>query len=275
MSELSLLLFIVFLTYWSGFFSSSEIALFSLPNTTIRAFEESKAPRKQKVAALLRKPRDLLVTIFMLNTLVNILLQNASSSLFGLKASWTLRVGVPLIITLILGEIIPKYIAMQRNVSFSLRVSRTIYWMTEFIRPVREWTVRVTTPISRVLFFFLKKDEPLSKDELSHVLKSSEESGVLSGDEARLIYGFLELRDTLARDHMQPREDVIFYNLNDPLTKLIHLFADMECSRVPVCEGELDHVVGILPASTFFLYRPLLKDPKEVVPLTSKPLFIP
>ena len=100
------ILAIAFLTYWSGFFSSSEIALFSLPSTKVQAFKSSPEPKKQLIANLLSKPRDLIVTIYILNTLVNILLQNVSSSMFGDASSWWYRVGVPLFITLFIGGIL-------------------------------------------------------------------------------------------------------------------------------------------------------------------------
>lgn len=266
---------LLILTYWSGFFSSSEIALFSLSTSKVKTFRHSDNPRKALVANLLKQPRDLLVTIYMVNTLVNILLQNVSSSMFGMASSWTLRVGFPLVLTLILGEIVPKYVAMQINTTLSQRVAPTITALKNFIRPLREWTVRVTTPISRVLFFFLKKEQTISKDELNLVLQTSQESEVLNEDEAKLIYGYINLQDSQVKEHMQPREDVIFYNLSDPLSKLIHLFVEEECSRIPVCENGLDTVKGVITSDDYFLYGPTLSEPEDLIPLLKKPFFLP
>jgi len=275
---MEILVFIVallFLTYWSGFFSSSEIALFSLSSSKVKTYRNSSNSREALVAKLLRQPRDLLVTIYMINTLVNILLQNVSSTMFGLASSWTLRVGFPLIVTLIFGEVLPKYVAMQVNTTLSKRVAPTINWLKNFIRPLREWTVRVTTPISRLMFFFLKKEEVISKDELNMVLQSSQNSGVLNEDEALLIYGYINLQDSQVREHMQPREDVIYYSLCDPLSKLIHLFVEEECTRIPVCVGDLDTVKGVISAQDFFLFRPTLNEPDDLIPILSKPFFLP
>jgi len=266
---------LIFLTYCSGFFSSSEIALFSLSSSKVKTYRASSNPREVLVAKLLKQPRDLLVTIYMVNTLVNILLQNVSSTMFGLASSWTLRVGFPLFVTLIFGEVIPKYVAMQINTKLSKLVAPTISRLKNLIRPVREWTVRVTTPISRLMFFFLKKEEVISKDELNMVLQSSQESGVLNEDEARLIYGYINLQDSQVHEHMQPREDVIYYSLTDPLSKLIHLFVEEECTRIPVCEQDLDTVKGVISAHDFFLFRPTLKEPEDVIPIMSKPFFLP
>jgi putative hemolysin len=269
------IILILLLTWWSGFFSSSEIALFSLPSATVRSYESSSNTRKRLVAKLLKNPRSLLVTIYMMNTLVNILLQNVTSSMFGTASSMTLRVGVPLLITLILGEIIPKYLAMQYNSLISVRIAKLMDLISRWIRPLREWTVKVTTPISRIMFFFLKTATPMTKEEIKHVLDSCEASGVLNEDETRLIYGYVNLQDAQIKDHMKPREDVLYYNTEEPLSKLIYLFVEEECSRLPVCEGNLDDVRGILHANDFFLYKPMLKEPKDVFAISSKPLYAP
>jgi putative hemolysin len=266
---------IVFFTYWSGFFSGSEIALFSLSSTKVRSYRSSHDYRKRLISSLLKQPRDLIVTIYIMNTLVNIMLQNVSSSMFGIASSWWLKVGVPLLITLILGEVIPKYIAMQKNESFSCKVVPLINFFTTFLRPVREWMVKITTPLSRVMYFFLKKEKTMSKDELYHVLKSSEQTGVLNSDETRLISGYINLQEDQVVEHMRPREDVIFYNINEPLKKLVYLFVEEECTRIPVCRGELDNVIGVLSANDFFLYKPMLHEPSDIVPIMTKPFFLP
>lgn len=271
----SFILIIFFLIFWSAYFSGSEIALFSLPSTKIKAYQNNKDFRKRLIAKLVLRPRDLLVTIFIMNTLVNILLQNVTSTMFGATSSLILKVGVPLFFTLILGEIIPKYVALQLNVPFSYRVAPFINFLTNFLRPIREWIVKITSPISRVMFFFLKKEDTISKEELQHVLKTSQEFGVLHADEAELIYGYLNLQDSQAKELMWPKEDVLYYNIHDPLSKLIYLFVDEHCTRLPVCDKDIDSVLGILSADQFFIHRPEIKKPEDLIGILKKPFFIP
>lgn len=269
------IILLVFFTFWSAFFSASEIALFSLPSTKIKSFQADKNPRHRLIAQLVLKPRDLLVTVFMLNTLVNVLLQNTASSMFGNAASWTLKVGVPLVITLVVGEILPKYIAMQHNISLSYLLAPTVSFFTNVLRPIREFIVAITTPISRLLFFFLKKEKTISKEELLHVLKTSQEFGVLHPDEAEMINGYLELQDEQVKEVMWPKENVLFYNIHDPLTKLTHLFVEEECTRLPVCDKELDHVLGIITADQYFIHQPSLHSPDDLRKILKKPFFVP
>ena len=94
---------LILLTCCSAFFSSSEISLFSLSSMKVKAYQTDQDPRKKLISALLTKPRDLLVTVFILNTFINILLQNVASNAFGQYGNWTFKVGLPLFLTLIFG----------------------------------------------------------------------------------------------------------------------------------------------------------------------------
>ena len=167
---------LVILTLISAYFSASETALFSLSSIKIKAYQTNPDPRKQLIAKLVMQPRDLLVTVFMLNTLVNILLQNVASDMFGIDARWELTIGVPLALTLIFGEIIPKYIGIQNNVNIAYSVIPSINYFQNILKPLRKLIIYLTLPISRAMFFFLKKEDSISKEELEHVLKKSEES---------------------------------------------------------------------------------------------------
>lgn len=270
-----LIAFITLLTLLSGFCSGSEAALFSLSITQIKTYKTDANPRKKLIATLLSQPRDLLVTIFMINTMVNILLQNVVSHLFGQYASWLLTIGVPLLLTLVFGEIIPKYLGLQNNAAFSYQVAPIIDRVQSWLSPIRRATVAITTPISRVLFFYLKKEESISKEELEHVLKTSQEHGVFDEEEGELIIGYLELQDTMVKELMNPRGDILIYDIEEPLTKLTYLFVDQELTRVPVCEKNLDNMLGIITAKQYFLHRDSIAAPKDLIPLLSKPFFVP
>ena len=148
--------FLVFLILLSGYFSGSETALFSLSPMRIKTYRLSDDPKKQLIARLLKNPRDLLVTVFMLNTVVNIVLQNVFSSIFGIESSWLLKVGIPLVLTLVFGEIIPKTLCMENNTFVSYHTATSINFFHQIMSPFRKMAISVTAPVSRFLFFFLK-----------------------------------------------------------------------------------------------------------------------
>lgn len=276
MEELAYFTVLLLLTFLGGYFAAAEVALFSLPSTRVKSYQGDADPRKRLIAQLLHQPRDLLVTVFMMNTLLNIIAQNVASQMFGAEASWLLKVGVPLVLTLILGDIIPKCLGMEHNTFLSYNVAPLIAYLQNLLGPLRRLIIHITFPISRFLFFFLKKEENISRDELMHVLKTSEEHEVLNADEAELVGGYLDLQDASVRELMRPRQDVLFYNVNDPLSKLVSILVDQKCSRIPVCQGgTLENLAGIIAVKDFFLRRKKINTGEELLKHVSKPFFVP
>ncbi len=274
MTALLILSLFVFV-FLSGFFSASETALFSLSSLKLKLLKQDKDPQKRLVATLLASPRDLLVTIIMLNITVNILIQNVAASIFGGLSGWVLNVGVPLALTLILGEVIPKAIGLVNNEQISYKVASFFQKSQRVLFPFRKAFVGIANVTSRCLFFFLKNEQEISTDELQHALKTSKQFGVLNSDEAELIRGYLTLQEFSVKEQMRPREEVLFFDIEQPLSKLVHLFVDQECSRIPICEKGLDHILGIMTSRVFFLHRPLLKTTNDIFPILEKPFFVP
>ncbi len=275
MSITFLVIVLFLLILFSGFFSASETALFSLSSMKVKAFKQEADGRKQLIADLLSKPRDLLVTILMLNVLINILVQNVVSSIFGDYSSWILNVGVPLSLTLIFGDIIPKSIGLANNVKIAVRVAPSLSVAQGLLFPFRRLLISITSVVSRALFFFLRKESEISIDELQHALATSKQFGVLNEEEAELVRGYLQLQEYTVKELMRPREEMIYFTLEEPLAKLIHLFVDQECSRIPICNETLDNVLGIMTCRLFFLHRNQFHQSKDLVNILQKPFFIP
>ncbi len=241
----------------------------------VKAFKGAPDKNKQLAAHLLSSPRDLLITIIMLNVIVNILIQNMTSSIFGDFSGWVLNVGVPLALTVVFGEVIPKSIGLANNVAIAHRAAPALHLAQKILFPLRHALNGITTYLSRVIFFFLKKEEEISIDELQHALKASCSYGILNEDEAELVRGYLNLQESQVKELLRPREEVIFFDLEEPLAKLIHLFVDQECSRIPVCKENLDNVIGMITSQVFFLHREKISSAMDVIPFLKKPLFVP
>jgi len=270
-----LIVILIFLLFSSAYFSASETALFSLSPLTIQSYKKSGDSRQALIARMMSRPSEILVTVLMLNILANLLVQNTVSSLFSSFPNWLLKVGVPLVLTLIFGEVLPKSFAMTNNAVVAYRTAPFINSMTRLLRPIRNPLTRATSWISRFLFFFFSKEKEISADELRHVLKTSEESGVLLPQECRLMSGALDLQHSIVKERMRPREEILFYSLHDPLEKLKHIFVDLETTRIPVCDENLDNILGILSTRRFFFHQNNILTPSDLVPILKKPYFVP
>ncbi|HEY4254903.1 MAG TPA: hemolysin family protein, partial [Chlamydiales bacterium] len=254
----------------SAFLSASETALFSLSSMQLKQYKKSHNKRFFLVARLMERPRDVLVTILMLNVLANILVQNTVSNLFEQFPSWSLKVGLPLALTLIFGEVLPKSVAMPSNVQVAYKAAPLISNIAWFLGPIRRKLTTITSWISRVFFLFLKDEEEISAEELRHVLKTSQKSGVLLEQECRLIEGALNLQEALVKERMRPRQEMLYYDIQEPLSSLLHLLVEQQTTRVPVCDGTLENLLGILSVRDYFLFQP-----KDLSSILKKPIYVP
>lgn len=241
----------------------------------LQGMRKGKDERKNLVAKILDSPRDLLITLIMINVIFNILIQNVAANIFGETSTLILNVGVPLALTLVFGEFIPKSIGIANNEKVATTVCKFLWTAEKILLPVRILLIRMTSTVSQIMFFFLRQEEEISTDELQHVLRSSRARGVLAEDEAELMRGYLNLQESTAKEFLRPREEVLFFEVQEPISKLIHLFVDQECTRIPICDDGIDNVIGIMTSGQFFLHRHALEETKNILPLLKKPFFAP
>ncbi len=266
---------LVFLLMISALLSGSETALFSLSSLKVRLLKKDPTWRKRLVAELLSKPKELLVTILIVNVAMNILIQNVISNVFEPSSNWFITVGIPLLLTLFFGEAIPKSIAISRNLKVSVATAPILYTIRTIITPIRKLLTKVALKISRVVFFFLRPEREISYDELKYALITSQERGVISRDEAKLIHGALKIDEAHVKGIMSARSEILMYDISDPIDKLLYTFVDEECSQVPVVQGTIDQVIGIITSANFFVHRSHIKTGDDLRQFLKEPLFIP
>lgn len=212
-------------TALSAFFSSTEIAFFSLPQSRVKSWKNAQSPKKRAVFKLLQQSRQLLVLIFMLNTIVNVFLQNATSSLFdSSELGFIAKIGIPLVLILIFGELLPKWIGMMKNERLALFASSFYPFFSKLLSPFQNLFTIISEFFSRIFFFFLKAEPALSSVELESIVKTAIHDGVLKEHEAHIIANWLDLDKKTALDVMIPRSEVDIIEIDKIATapRMIH-----------------------------------------------------
>ncbi len=200
---------LVFLTLFSAFLSATEIAFFSLSSSKIRSWKEACNPRKRAVYQILIQSRQLLVLIFMLNTIANVLLQNISSEIFGnMYLGFIGKILLPLAIILFFGELFPKWLGMVYNEKIAILGSSIYPLLIKIHRPLQEWLTNISDFFSRFFFFFLKPEPPLTVRELEEIVEHAAENRVLQEHEALLISNWIDLDRKTAQELMIPRSHI-------------------------------------------------------------------
>lgn len=276
MISLLLVLVLLLLICIGALVSLNEISFFSLPHSKVKAFRSSLDPKKRAIFKLLQKPKDLLVSIFFINTFANILMQNISSDFINsISTSWWLKVGLPFAVILIFGELVPKYIGLLYNEPIAIACAPYYEWFQRVTQGVREKLTHFINMISRISFFFLKVDVPLDEDEFEHILKTSEKAGLLHKEERELIDQWMSMKDKQVKEIMSVRSQLEYYDIEEPLSNLSLLFSEKGLSEVPVCRKSPDNLLGMCSALDYFLFQTEIDEPQKLTKILYKPYFIP
>lgn len=257
----------------NALFAATEIAVISLNETKVRRMAEGGDRKAAKMLRMVTEPTGFLSTIQICITLagflgsafaadnfsdklVNWLINDCEVSGVSPSALDTISVIIITLVlsyfTLVLGELVPKRIAMKRSESIARAVSGLMIAMTAALRPII-WLLTVSTNGVLRLCGIDPEDnaEEVSEEEIIMMLDEGEEAGSIESGEKELIKNVFSLNDTTAEDVMVHRSQVAFLKRDDARTTLLNEIAESGYSRFPVYGENIDDIVGILYAKTY------------------------
>lgn len=254
---------LIVLLFCSAFFSASETAITIVGRGRLLALEERFPQKKKTIEWLLSDMQKVLSVILIGNNLVNIAASAVATSvcvlLFGEKGL-LIAVGTMTLFIVIFGEILPKSVAIshfERIVLFALPVLRLFsYLVLPFLSFVRF--------IVRFIGALLKLDISgghtfVTREEIEQMVNIGEASGVIEEEERRMIHGVISFEETRVYEIMVPRTDMVAVSGETTLGEAVKVFEDYGHSRVPVFEGNVDNITGIL------YVKDVMRDRKSVV----------
>ncbi len=260
----------------SAFFSGSETALFSLQRETLTAFRKSPSRRARRVADLLTTPREILATILFGNLIVNVLFYAITAVMAwdlaqqgrgGLAAA--LGVG-SLFAVIIFCEVVPKAVSLSYRKALSQLISGPLMTIYYILAPVRYVVGALVSAITRAVLRVAGRPKRITREELSMLLEVASSQGHIPPHEGEMIEEVMGLNQTRIREVMTPRVDMVSIGEDSPLEELVALFERTSRSRVPVCRGDLDHIIGIAQVK-----RALLEPASSLAEIMDEPLFMP
>lgn len=232
--------------------SASELALFALSPTQLRDLRERGGQSGQRVLDLLSKPRRLLATILIVNNLVNmgiaVLSTVAVTALLDTARMpaylvFLIQVLVVTFIILLIGEVLPKVYATSHAMRVAQTVSGPLLMVRWFLKPLSETLVRSTSFIEKR--YRKRATQNISMDALGHALDLTKDAST-TAEEQRILRGIVKFGNIDVRQVMRPRTEVVAFDREISFAQLLTAIVDSGFSRVPVYEGTLDRVVGLL-----------------------------
>ncbi len=281
-----------------GFFAASEIALITVKRHRLHQLVSEGSGAARIAERVTSDPSRFLATIQIAITFLGFLASavgavSLSGSLAGLIGLVPLEfvksaadeisfVIITLLIALssiIIGELVPKTLALTFAERFALVVARPIGWLDGLLRPV----VWLVSSVSNALVRLLGgKNKPqagyLSTEELKMLVETGSETGGIEEDEKEMIHGVIELAETKVHEVMVPRIGIRAVDVNDPMDEVLDLIVRAGHSRIPVFEENLDNIIGILYAKDLlpYLKRNGDKAPEiDIRKLVRPPVYVP
>ena len=240
---------LVILIALSAFFSASETAYTTVNKIRLQNYVDAGS-KKAKTALFIAENYDrTLTTILIGNNIVNIGASSIATllfvKLFG-PAGAASSTAVMTILILIFGEVLPKSFAKESSEKFALAFSRplrilmTVFWPVVFLFIQLKKVAKHISPIKE------EETPTVTEQELKFIVESIEDEGVLEKQESELVQHALEFDEKTVQEVLTPRVDMTTLDIEDDLQTNIGLVLTERFSRIPVCRGTSDRIIGIL-----------------------------
>lgn len=285
------------LIFLNAFFAATEIAVISLNGAKLRKEAEEGNKKSARLLKMVEEPSGFLSTIQIGITLAGFLGSAfAADNFSGYLVNWvyddlgyrgmsqetlnTISVIVITIIlsyvTLILGELVPKRIAMQKPYEIAKFTSGVVSAVATVMKPVIIFLSLSTNAVLKLLRMKTEtEEESVTEEELKMMIELGGKKGVLDKNESDWIKNVFEFDDITVEEVMTQRSDMVTVDLDDDEEKILEVIRESKCSRIPVYDREKDEddIVGILHAKDYLLAGDEERE-KGIEPLMRQAYFV-
>lgn len=236
----------------SGYFSATETAFTSLNKVRMKNLAGAGDQRAKKVLELEENYDNLLSTILVGNNLVNIALTSVATlmfvKLFPAHGATISTIAVTVVV-LIFGEISPKSLAKESPEKFSMFSAPILNILMIVLKPVN-W---IFTQWKKFLAMMFKADDSrgITEEELMTIVEEAKTEGSIQEEQSELIQNAIEFNDLEAWDVITPRVDIKAFEIDSTKKEVAKMFLETGFSRLPVYDGDLDKILGVLNQKDF------------------------
>ena len=258
-------LIVLLLIFLNGLFSMTEMALVSARRTRLMVLERKGVTGATTARMLAEDPQRFLPTVQVGITLVSVLTGVVGGARiaahiqdwlltvpFLAPAAGTLALAVVVVVTtyltLVLGELVPKQLALRRPEAVAVWVARPTTWTARMTSPAVWLLSRSTGGVMRLLRLHRAPPKAVAEEELKALLAEGTQTGELELEERDMIERVLRLADKPVRAIMTPRTELAWINRTDARRDIVAALKSAPHSRFVVCDGSIDNVVGVVQA---------------------------
>lgn len=266
---------LIILIILSAISSGSETALVSLNKIKVKTLFKQNKKGSKALMRLKKEPKKLIITILILNNLVNISAAAIATMIaietFG-SVGLGIATGIMTLTILIFGEIIPKSYATSNNEKFALIISRPIEIITILLAPL-------TIPLMKLSDFITRYDDnnvtpTTTEEEIKIILDVGEQEKIIEKHEKQYMKGVLKSGETTAREVMIPRKNIFVLESKMNIDQSIKKMIESGHTRAPVIEKSKDNVTGIVHLKQLLVAQQKGKGEKNISHVLKSPIFV-
>lgn len=250
---------LVILIVLSAFFSSAETAFSTVNRVRLRTLAQEDHKGAKRVLHILDQYGKMLSAILIGNNIVNLSASSVATTLaiklWGSHAVGFMT-GALTLVVLMFGEIVPKTWAMQKSESITLLYSGLISMLMTVLTPVIFLVDKISGWILRLLHISSDGNNMnITETELKTYVDVSHEGGAIESEEREMIYNIFDFGDTVAKDIMIPRIQMTTVPIDATYQELLSTFQESMFTRIPVYDGDPDHIIGLVNVKDFILVK--------------------
>lgn len=284
------LLIIVLLILINGVFSMSEAAVIASRKARLQQQAEKGNQGAQTALDLAEEPTRFLSTVQVGITLVGVLTGVFGGATIAAQLADVLRptaigryaqtVAVTLVVigttylTLILGELVPKRLALQYPERIAAAIARPMKMLSVIASPLITLLTGSTNAVLFLLGVRPSVEPPVTEEEIKTLMQQGIEAGIFDEGEEDMVSGIFRLGERRVFALMTPRTEVYCANLRDSEDEIRTRIKECTFSRIPVCDGDSDHVVGLIEAKTLLSHL-LAGDSLDIEAVMIEPQMVP
>jgi putative hemolysin len=264
----------------SAILTGAEAAYFSLGRARLRhvaAKDDGEVEGAPKT--LIERPHELLVTLLVGITVINIaaaaIATMIADSIFGPTLGLFVEIVVLVFVLTTFGEVLPMTLAVTYPERFLTVAGRPVAWLGVILAPARAALAGLTALMVKLLSRGRTEQGMLSEEELRTLVDVGASEGVVEREEREMIHKVFELEDTLVRSVMVPRTDMVCLDVETTTAEILPALREHLHSRVPVYEGSIDVIVGVLYAKDLLQFMEGLPPDFDLRAHLHPPYFVP
>ncbi|NEU32625.1 HlyC/CorC family transporter [bacterium LRH843] len=266
------------LLLFSSYFSASETALTSASKLRLRNQSEQQSKKAKRSLQLIEKYDQTLSTVLIGNNIVNIAMASIATSiatqLYGTSGSTVfITAAIITVLILVFGEILPKSLAKQFAEKFLLHASASLMIILKLFYPFTWLVVKLKLLINKVLGS--SAEEPtVTDDDVKALVEMGEEEGTFLSNKKELLHKAIEFDDIVVKNILTPRPDVIAVSTDTPIEVIKQIFIQEKYSRLPVYDGSIDNIIGVISHRDFFTHYVMNEKEFYLSTIIRKPYFV-